>query len=122
MSFGERLRCLIEEHEITQKELAKQLNLAPSTMGCYVQDTREPDFSTLKALADYFDVSADYLLERKAKPANTAMEEELLRIFRSLSPDQQLLYLEQGKAFIKVHSKEAGKSSSSPIKAKNRAV
>ena len=48
MSFGENLRTLIEEQDMTQKELAIQLNIAPSTMGSYVQNTREPDFATLK--------------------------------------------------------------------------
>ena len=62
MSFGENLRTLIEEREITQKELARQLNIAPSTVGSYVQNTREPDFSTLKLIAQYFDVSIDLSL------------------------------------------------------------
>ena len=32
MSFGDNLRALIEERDITQKELAKKLNIAPSTL------------------------------------------------------------------------------------------
>ena len=42
--FGDNLRTLIEERDITQKELARQLNIAPSTLGSYVQNVREPDF------------------------------------------------------------------------------
>lgn len=42
MSFGDNLRALIEERDITQKELAKKLNIAPSTLGSYVQNVREP--------------------------------------------------------------------------------
>lgn len=63
MSFGNNLRTLIEERNMTQKELAQQMNIAPSTIGSYVQNTREPDFATLKLLAGYFDVSIDYLLD-----------------------------------------------------------
>ena len=48
MSFGEKLRILLEEHTMTQKQLAKELNIAPSTVGSYIQNTREPDFDTLK--------------------------------------------------------------------------
>ena len=59
MNFGNNLRKLIEEREMTQKELAKQLNIAPSTLGSYVQSAREPDFATLILLADFFDVSPD---------------------------------------------------------------
>lgn len=62
MNFGDRLRILIDERGITQKELASQLNIAPSTVSSYVQNTREPDFATLKSLAIYFSVSIDYLL------------------------------------------------------------
>lgn len=109
MNFGERLRALIEESGLTQKEIAKRLNIAPSTMGCYVQNTREPDFSMLIRLADFFGVSVDYLLDRRTAHADTAQEDELLRIFRSLSPTQRALYIEQGRAFLKINASETGK-------------
>ena len=51
MNFGNKLRALIEERGITQKELASHLNIAPSTVSSYVQNTREPDFVTLKLIA-----------------------------------------------------------------------
>ncbi len=54
MQFGTILRRLIAEHGITQKSLAAKLNLAPSTLGSYVQNTREPDFELLKRIADFF--------------------------------------------------------------------
>ena len=39
---------------------------------------------------------------------NTRMEEELLRIFRSLTPDQKEMYIEQGKLYIRMnHKKES---------------
>ena len=62
MKFNEKLRMLIEEKNITQKQAAIDLNIAPSTMGGYVQGTSEPDFDTLKKILFYFNVSADYLL------------------------------------------------------------
>lgn len=106
MSFGDNLRALIEERNLTQKELAKQLNLAPSTMGSYVQNTREPDFSTLKLLAKYFDVSTDYLLDFNSNQTISHQEDDLLRIFRSLSSTQKDICLEQCKAFVKINYKE----------------
>ena len=91
MSFGENLRSLIEERDMTQKELAIQLNIAPSTMGSYVQNTREPDFATLKLLANYFNVSTDYLLDKYIEQISSHQENELLRVFRSLSAEQKAI-------------------------------
>ncbi len=106
MSFGDNLRTLIEERDLTQKELAKQLNLAPSTMGSYVQNTREPDFNTLKMIANYFDVSIDYLLDFNSDQTISRKENDLLRIFRSLSSIQKDICLEQCKAFVKINYRE----------------
>ena len=106
MSFGEKLRNLIEERDMTQKELAAQLNIAPSTMGSYVQNAREPDFATLKSIAKFFDVSIDYLLDNHIGKAATHQETELVRIFRSLDPTQQEICLEQCRVFVRINHKE----------------
>lgn len=110
MSFGDNLRTLIEERNLTQKELAKQLNLAPSTMGSYVQNTREPDFNTLKMIADYFGVSTDYLLDFNSKQTISPQENDLLRIFRSLSSAQKDICLEQCKVFVKINYRDKEKT------------
>lgn len=106
MSFGENLRTLIEERDMTQKELAVQLNIAPSTMGSYVQNAREPDFATLKSIAKFFNVSIDYLLDNYTGKAANHKEDELLRIFRSLEPGQQDICLEQCRVFIHANHRE----------------
>lgn len=106
MSFGENLRTLIEERDMTQKELAMKLNIAPSTMGSYVQNTREPDFATLRSIAKYFNVSLDYLLDNHTAKTATHSEAELLRIFRSLDPSQQEICLEQCRVFVRINHKE----------------
>ena len=113
MSLGETLRNLIDERDMTQKELAKILNIAASTLGGYIQGYSEPDFETLKLLASYFDVSTDYLLEFQRNRSYTRNQQELLRIFDSLTPEQQALYIEQGKAILKFNQKEHAKSSRS---------
>lgn len=102
MHFSDILRSLIEERNITQKQLANDLHIAVSTLGGYVQGTSEPDFETLLIFAKYFSTSTDYLLGNPSSITNCAKEEDLLRIFRSLTSEQQDIYIEQGKAFIKV--------------------
>ena len=119
MPFCDTLRTLIDERGLTQKQLAQDLEIPVSTLGGYVQGTSEPDFETLKLFANYFDVSADYLLNLKIGNTQSHLENELLRIFRSLSTEQQELYLEQGKAFIRINAKEDVKSSKSTLQGKN---
>ena len=106
MSFGENLRTLIEERDMTQKEVALKLNIAPSTIGSYVQNTREPDFATLKAIAKFFNVSIDYLLDNHTGKSASHKEDDLLRIFRSLEPGQQDICLEQCRVFVHATHKE----------------
>ena len=113
MKFSDKLRALIEERELTQKQVAKDLNIAPSTMGGYVQGISEPDFETLKRLAIYFDVTTDYLLNIHSDKSNCFMEDELLRVFRSMTLEQQALFIEQGKVFVKANSISKGKAKSS---------
>lgn len=111
MNFGDRLRILIDERGITQKELASQLNIAPSTVSSYVQNTREPDFATLKSLAIYFSVSIDYLLGCRTNKASSHQEDELLRVFRSLTAEQKEVCIEQCKVFVRLNQKAGAKSS-----------
>lgn len=103
MNFSDKLRCLIEEQNLTQKKVANDLNIAPSTMGGYVQGSSEPDFETLKRLARYFDVSTDYLLNVQSNNCNNLVEDELLRVFRSMTAEQQHLFIEQGKVFLRAN-------------------
>lgn len=113
MKFSDKLRSLIEERNLTQKQVAKDLNIAPSTMGGYVQGISEPDFETLKRLAQYFDVSSDYLLNIPTNKSNGFMEDELLRVFRSMTTEQQSLYIEQGKVFVRANAIQKDKAKSS---------
>ena len=60
----ERLIQLREEKKLTKKEVAEFLKIDQSTYGKYELGKREPDYDTLLRLADFFDVSVDYLLCR----------------------------------------------------------
>jgi transcriptional regulator with XRE-family HTH domain len=62
--LGERLAALRKEKGLSQAELAKLLNIGQSTIAMYERNRRTPDPATLKRLADFFDVSVDYLLGR----------------------------------------------------------
>ncbi len=64
MDFGERIRLLRHERKLTQKQVAEELNIGYRAYQCYELKQRYPDFRGLIAIADYFDVSLDYLVGR----------------------------------------------------------
>lgn len=66
--FAQRLKQLREEKGLSQRELARQINIAHSTLGMYEIGEREPDFDTVSRLAAFFNTSVDYLLGRTDDP------------------------------------------------------
>ena len=58
----------IKKRSITQLKLAMDLNISQNTISRYETGEREADYATLIRLADYFNVSLDYLLERTDDP------------------------------------------------------
>lgn len=64
MEFGKQLRLLRKEKNLTLRELEEQTGITYSALGKYERDERQPDFDTLEKLANYFDVSIDWLLGR----------------------------------------------------------
>ena len=107
MNLGTTLKKLLEQHNISQKDLAKDLFITPSTLGNYIQNTREPDYQTLIKIADHFHVTIDFLLGHDVDSHLTQEEILLVNTFRSLTDDQKEFYLEQGKIFINQNNKKA---------------
>lgn len=64
MNFGEFLSELRKEKGLLQKEVANYLNVTVATISNYEKGVHAPDLTTLSKLADFFDVSTDYLLQR----------------------------------------------------------
>ena len=62
MSFGQRLKELREQNNMTRDELGKRLGMSYSTIAKYETNNRFPDQDTLVKLAGVFDVSVDHLL------------------------------------------------------------
>lgn len=56
------LKELREENKLSQKQFANKFGVAQSTVGGWESGAREPSFERLIKLADYFQVSTDYLL------------------------------------------------------------
>lgn len=65
--FKTVLKKLRKAANLTQEQLADALGITRSRLGMYETGQREPDFETLEAIADYFNVDIDYLMGRTYK-------------------------------------------------------
>ena len=68
-NLSDRLRELRKSKGITQKALAHAIGMSTSGIQNYELKTRIPNVEVLIKLADYFDVSVDYLIGRSDNPA-----------------------------------------------------
>ena len=62
IKFAERLRELRVERHLTQQEMAEFLGMNTRAYQYYEGDDRRPTYEKLVALADFFQVSVDYLI------------------------------------------------------------
>jgi transcriptional regulator with XRE-family HTH domain len=61
-TFHERLKELRKKNNLTQTELSEAMHTTKGTVSIWERGVRKPDFVMFEQLADYFDVSLDYLL------------------------------------------------------------
>ena len=89
--FNKRLRSLREQHKISQKDFAEILGVSNVVLSRYENGERKPDYDMLIKIAEYFDVSVDYLLG-KSNSVQLSDEEEFKR-FKD-NPDLERWYKE----------------------------
>lgn len=77
LSFGKTLKQLREEKNITQPELANAIGISKGIISLWENEINEPKISYVKKLANYFSVSADYLLGMEDEFGNPIKEEDL---------------------------------------------
>lgn len=66
-NIGYRISELRKQAGMSQFQLAKVLNIATSTLGMYETGKREPSLKVMNRIANYFNVTTDYLLGRPDK-------------------------------------------------------
>jgi len=64
MRFSQRLKELRTSLGLSQRELARAIKLSPGMISMYEAGKKIPTIDVLNRLADFFDVSADYLIGR----------------------------------------------------------
>ena len=88
-----RIKELREQKCLSQLDVANGINTSQRNIGRWETGANEPSSSFVLKLADFFDVSTDYLLGREDDFGNvatsgvtlTAQEQRILMIYRALS-------------------------------------
>ena len=118
MSFGEILKDLRKDALKKRAEVASELNIPASTLGNYENNASEPDFETLKLLANYYNVNIDYLLENtryrsswqqittviKAKSGSVSID-QVVKTISLLSEEEKNAFLFLVRTILNNHGK-----------------
>lgn len=79
-AFMNRIKELRKANGWTQEELANKLGVSRSRVGMYETGQRKPDFETLEAIADLFNVDMNYLLCKGSEQHSGTRESKAVRI------------------------------------------
>ncbi|MDO3654589.1 helix-turn-helix domain-containing protein [Bacillus subtilis] len=98
MSFGHKLKTLRKQEGLTQKELAEKLFLSQSSITRFEKEEILPTSETLSKIANYFDVSIDFLLDRPQSPQkkNSNLEKAFNEAIEELKDEETLLFMKNG--------------------------
>ncbi|PKM93256.1 MAG: hypothetical protein CVU84_16700 [Firmicutes bacterium HGW-Firmicutes-1] len=69
--FGDTIKKLRIQNNLTQSQLAQVLSVGRPTIAGYETKGKQPDYDKLEKLANYFDVTIDYLLGNAKEPYTT---------------------------------------------------
>jgi len=75
-TFSERLSELIANKDVTKRALAKGIDVSERLIQYYLSGEKKPNLDTVENMADFFDVSIDYLTGRSDNPAPPARDSD----------------------------------------------
>ena len=100
-NFIKNLSNLLEENDITQRELAEKINVTEVTISRYLSGERSPRIEIVSKIADFFGVTTDYLLG--ISDAKIYIDDNALKI--GLSREEEGLLTEEDKQQIRDFAK-----------------
>lgn len=83
MTLGNRIKELREKNNISQEKMSLDINVSRQTISKWENDTALPDSNNISVLCEYFNVTADYLLNGKEeeKQKNVIFDKKWLTIY-----------------------------------------
>lgn len=101
MNIGLKIRELRKERRISQAEFGKIIGVSQTTVTAWETGRAEPASSYVAKLADYFNVTTDYLLGREVKqPANNSRNEKADLVAAHIDDDVSESEMKQITDFI----------------------
>ena len=94
LAFAENLRTLRQAHNHTQSQLAAKLNVSKSCVSNYEKAVRIPTAGVIRAIAEIYGVSIEYLVGSSKRPMHYTPEDKYIDKQRyldlnNLSPEHQ---------------------------------
>ncbi|MED0665755.1 helix-turn-helix domain-containing protein [Bacillus badius] len=100
--LGDRLKELRQQRKLTQEEFAQKMGISRGTYAHYEINKRQPDYGTLQKIADFYNVTTDYLLGRTDSPEtkstvtvagqSVSLSPDELRVFKELIKHQAMFH------------------------------
>ena len=98
MDVAERIRDIIDDQDMAQKELAMRLDIRYTTLNNYLKKYNRVPLEVLRSIAVELNVTTDYLFDLAKSPERPLSlnntERKLIENFRSLSKSQKELILQ----------------------------
>lgn len=111
-TIGQRIKALREDSDLSQKELAANVNITEATLSRYENDLREPKVSIIIRLAKELNTTTDFLLGLSENPYDknqTALglgEIKLLRLFCTLTSINKVRIIERAQALAEMQDND----------------
>lgn len=103
MELSNNLKILRKENGLTQKKLSEILKIQSQTYNKYETTSTIPDLQTLIDLANYYDVSLDYLVGRNFNNEFgylTELERNILTAVRKMTDENKQVYYQESKGIL----------------------
>jgi len=99
-TFGQRIKQLRKSNHLTQKSLSEQLSVNRDALAKWETDRAYPDINTIKEIANFFNVTTDYLLGRDCDGFEGQLNELLAQNRDFMSKDEKAFLLEMIKNYV----------------------
>ena len=120
MMIVDRFRELRTSRKLSQKDLAQALNVSQQTVASWECGRTEPSNEYLKSIADYFNVSADYLLGRESSGCSLSSPQKvLLSVFDGLNGEGQNTMMVVLRSLKMSHPKKQKENAGNVINSNN---